>query len=189
MLYHCGLRPQEAIALSWGDLDFESRLITITKAVESGTKNIKTTKTKSGIRSVPIPDDFYGRLFAVQKNAAELVFPAGDGKQAGKDACQRWWKALRRAMNIEMGAKVYRNKLLDEPLAADFTAYCLRHTYCTNLQRAGVPLNVAKYLMGHSDIKMTANIYGHQTSDQTENARMLIDNYNKAGSEAGSKDG
>ncbi|WP_420908839.1 tyrosine-type recombinase/integrase [Flintibacter muris] len=37
-------------------------------------------------------------------------------------------------------------------------SYCLRHTFCTDLQRAGVPLNVAKKLMGHSDVSVTVNI-------------------------------
>ncbi len=40
--------------------------------------------------------------------------------------------------------------------------YCLRHTFATDLQRAGVPLNVAKELMGHSDITVTANVYTHR---------------------------
>ena len=40
--------------------------------------------------------------------------------------------------------------------------YCLRHTFCTDLRRAGVPINVAKELMGHANISVTANIYTHR---------------------------
>ena len=46
-------------------------------------------------------------------------------------------------------------------LAVDLVPYCLRHTYCTNLQKKDVDLRTAQYLMGHTDIKMTANIYTH----------------------------
>lgn len=58
-------------------------------------------------------------------------------KQAGKskaqiaEVCQ-----LRREMNIALGCRVYRNELLSPfPLAEDFVPYCLRHTYCTDLQK------------------------------------------------------
>ena len=54
--------------------------------------------------------------------------------------------------------------------------YCLRHTYGTDLQDAGVPINVAKYLMGHSDITTTANIYTDTTDDSIESAREKINN-------------
>ena len=42
------------------------------------------------------------------------------------------------------------------------SANSLRHTFCTDLQRAGVPINVAKELMGHANISVTANIYTHR---------------------------
>ena len=65
-------------------------------------------------------------------------------------------------MNISMGCKVYRSQLVPPyPLAEDFVPYCLRHTYCTDLQKKGVDIRIAQYLMGHADIKMTANIYTH----------------------------
>ena len=44
-------------------------------------------------------------------------------------------------------------------IAPDLVLYCLRHTYGTDLQHAGVPINIIKYLMGHSDIAVTSNIY------------------------------
>lgn len=171
-LFYTGIRPQEAIALTWSDVDIKNKLLNITKAVESGNKNIKSTKTKAGIRTIPIPDALIELIKAGEPDA--LIFPNDNGKQADKNSCARWWKATRRAINIYLGCKVVRNEVIEPKLPEDFTAYCLRHTYCTNLQRSGVPLNVAKVFMGHRDIKMTANIYGHQTDDQTEAARALI---------------
>ena len=51
-----GLRKQEILALKWEDIDFEENVISVTKAVEhiGKTPNIKTTKTRSGIRVVPL---------------------------------------------------------------------------------------------------------------------------------------
>ena len=51
------------------------------------------------------------------------------------------------------------------PLADDFVPYCLRHTYCTDLQKAGVDVRTAQKLMGHADISTTANIYTHQDDE------------------------
>lgn len=74
------------------------------------------------------------------------------------------WRACKRAMDLELGAETVRNQIQEHKVAADLTPYCLRHTFCTDLQAAGVPINVAKDLMGHSDIDITANIYTHRTA-------------------------
>lgn len=83
-------------------------------------------------------------------------------------------------MNIHMGAEVQRNKLTEDLIAKDLTPYCLRHTFCTDLERAGVPLNVAKDLMGHSDISVTANIYTHKDSSVMHAGIALLDGSSKA---------
>ena len=61
-----------------------------------------------------------------------------------------------------MGAVVEDGKIVKHAIAPDLTLYCLRHTFCTDLQRAGVAINVAKELMGHSSIAVTADIYTHR---------------------------
>ena len=62
----------------------------------------------------------------------------------------------------------------------NFCPYYLRHTYCTDLQKAGVPINVARYLMGHSDIRVTSKIYTDTTSDVIFDAAEKINALNKA---------
>lgn len=57
--------------------------------------------------------------------------------------------------------------------------YDIRHTYCTNLERAGVPINIASRLMGHSDISLTSKIYTHASSEALEIARMHLEEYQK----------
>ena len=58
---------------------------------------------------------------------------------------------------------------------SEIELYMLRHTYCTNLEKAGVPINIAKALMGHSSIQMTAKIYTHFDDQTLEIARSMID--------------
>lgn len=189
LMYYCGLRPGECSALLWEDVDLENKIIHITKATESGQRNkIKNPKTDAGIRDIPIPDVFLPILEKNKGTGIVLRVPSTGGP-TNDDTLVRWFRNIVRCMNIEMGAELYRNKIV-KPIVDDITAYCIRHTYCTNLQRAGVPLNVAKYLMGHEDIKITASIYTHQTDDQTENAQNYINKfYSKTENNPGDQSG
>ena len=72
------------------------------------------------------------------------------------------------------GATLKRNQIIVHAIADDLVPYCLRHTYGTDLQDAGVPINVAKYLMGHSDISVTANIDTHTTDEAIADAAEKI---------------
>ena len=71
-------------------------------------------------------------------------------------------------------------------LADDLVLYCLRHTFCTDLQKDGVPVDIAKYLMGHADIRTTANIYAHP-GDETALIAAAILGKKRTEKEAGEK--
>lgn len=74
-----------------------------------------------------------------------------------------------------MGCRIYRNQLIPPyPLADDFVPYNLRHTFCTDLQKKGVDIRIAQYLMGHSDISLTANIYTHADQSTIVDAAKTI---------------
>ena len=80
-------------------------------------------------------------------------------------------------MDIANGATVYRNQITKSTLAPDFESYLLRHTFCTDCQAAGVPLNVAKEWMGHSDISVTSKIYTHMVDEVFEQNRKRLQDY------------
>lgn len=138
--------------------------IHVYKAVESGSDEIKDPKTASGIRDIPIHADLLPHLTAAKGDPFEPVFKTAYGNKQNSNSILRLWKSFKRALDIDMGAELYRNKIIKSVVADDLTPYCLRHTFCTDLQRAGVPINIAKELMGHSDISVTANIYTHKNS-------------------------
>lgn len=164
-ILYAGLRPGETAALLWKDIDFDRNEIHVYKAIESGTGQFKDPKTDAGFRDIPIHQELRPRLLAAKGDPFEPVFTMTNGNRLTADGMQRLWKSFVRALDIEMGATVYRNKIIESKVAPDLTAYCLRHTFCTDLERAGVPINVAKELMGHSDISVTANIYTHKDAD------------------------
>lgn len=174
-LLYTGMRPGETAALTWANVDFENNEIHVHAARESGSKRIKAPKTDAGARDIPIHSALLPRLLDACGEPMEPVFPNRDGKHMDDATIYRRWKSFLRELDIFSGAEVYRNKIVKHAIAQDLTPYCLRHTFCTDLQKAGVPLNVAKELMGHSDISVTANIYTHKDSETLHKNMALLD--------------
>ena len=171
MMLYCGLRPGELIALLWSDIDFKKKRVRISKAKESGSDNIKAPKTDAGNREVPIPDVLINDLLKAKGKPFDNVFTqVTTGKQHTETSFYNSWKSFIRAMDIAMGAKVYRNQIVMSLVSPDLVSYCLRHTYCTDLEAAGVQINVARRLMGHEDIRVTSGIYTHGTEEAIEDA-------------------
>ena len=101
-----------------------------------------------------------------------------DGKPPTIARRRTMWDDIRRLMNIGMGCRVEEDELIPPfPLADDFVMYNLRHTYCTDLEKAGVPINIACRLMGHSDITLTSKIYTHASMETITSTRQLIDEH------------
>lgn len=162
-LLYTGMRPGETAALTWDDVNIKKKEITVSKAKESGNQNIKQPKTDAGVRVIPIRAELLGAMAEAKRKAkGSLVFTNTKGKMLDDDAMHRMWKNFVREMNINAGAQMYRNEITEPKVAEDLTAYCLRHTFATDMQGAGVPLNIVKEIMGHDDITVTANTYTHQ---------------------------
>lgn len=165
VILKCGCRPEEAINLIGRDIDHDKRLL-----------HIRGTKTKNSDRYVPIPEDLYKVI--KKTKPFEPVCVNRYGNKHSESSYNRLCAHLKRDMNISMGCKVYRNALVPPlPLADDFVPYCLRHTYCTDLCKAGVDVRTAQRLMGHGNISITANIYTHVDLDDIQKAGELLNNF------------
>lgn len=176
-LLYTGMRPGETAALSWADVDFDNNEIHIHAAKESGSRRIKGPKTAAGVRDIPIHAALLPRLREAGKGRRgfEPVFPTQGGGRQNENSLRRLWTGFKRELDIAMGAELYRNKVVKSVVAEDLVPYCLRHTFCTDLEGAGVAINVAKELMGHSDIQTTANIYTHKNSRTMHEGISLLD--------------
>lgn len=164
LMLYCGCRPSEAR---------ETKGMDIKEIDGTPVLHIRGTKTVNADRFVPIPEDLYNNIKNTPK--FEYIASAADGQKHYQKSYYRLCKHLYREMNLSMGCKTYRNKLIPPlPLADDFVPYNLRHTYCTDLQKKGVDIRTAQYLMGHADIKMTANIYTHADNETILKAASLI---------------
>lgn len=162
VMLETGCRPTEASNLIGKDIDHENRLL-----------HIRGTKTVNSDRFVPIPE----RLYEDIKDTAPFDYICHHTESSYRRLRER----LYREMNISMGAKTYRNELIPPlPLAEDFTPYCLRHTYCTDLCKASIDVRTAQKLMGHANISITADIYTHVDRHEIMKAAELIQAFQNA---------
>ena len=56
-----------------------------------------------------------------------------------------------------------------------FTFHSLRHTHCTRLLEAGLPIKYVQERLGHKNISVTMNIYNHLTQSQAELSKRALE--------------
>lgn len=164
LMLYCGCRPSEASECKGYDISINDGYPLL---------HIRGTKTANADRLVPIPDELYTLIKKTPKN--DFIACTSTGYKMTGNNARNAWKAYKRQLNISMGCNMYRNALVPPlPLAPDLVPYCLRHEYCTELARRGVDIRIAQKLMGHSDIKLTANIYTNLNSDDVLTAAKML---------------
>ncbi len=166
ILIHTGMRISEFCGLTYKDVDFKRMTITISKQLQyHGANNywIEKCKTKSGLRTIPISknDIELMRCFKTLCSQARMRKnqPEVDGvkgflylSEAGKPLVAFQW-----AKKFEY-AVLHHNRIYKKELPK-ITPHICRHTYCSNMIKAGVNPKVVQYLMGHSSSEITLNIY------------------------------
>lgn len=65
----------------------------------------------------------------------------------------------------------------------NITPHICRHTYCSNQAKAGMNPKTLQYLMGHSDISVTMNVYTHVNFDDAEEELRRMEEFRKAQAE------
>ena len=175
IMLFCGCRPQEVARLKMSDYDKETKTLYVHEARKAD-GSVGEPKSESGTRLIPVPDYLAERLDKLNKKQSELICTSKQGHPLTKTSQKRMWYRFKRYMDIENGAVTFRGGIVKSTLADDLRPYCYRHTYCTDLQDAGVPITVAKDLMGHADIKVIAQIYTHKSLKSFEDARQKINN-------------
>lgn len=167
LLLYSGLRPAESIVLTYADIT--GGMITVNKAYDRETRTVKEPKSKAGIRKVPIIPQL-AAVLPKDGKFGDLLFTVR-GHQHSEKTMRAMWLDFRAAM-WETEQNLIAAGVLS-PLAEQLppiVPYDLRHTFCTDLERAGVPLNVASKIMGHASIAITAKIYTHTGEEMISRA-------------------
>lgn len=171
VLRYCGLRPEEAVALTVDRIDLENQKLIVKEAVSLATNQPKKKPTKNlKNRNIPIPDFLFEllkeRVSYCNQNKIKYIFTKETDKYSmlTKQALKIHLKSFLNELNKDLDTKI------------TFSYYQLRHSYCTMLYYAGVKIKKAQELMGHSSADMVYNIYTH-LDEERENAEDLINNY------------
>ena len=181
-LLYTGLRKGEALALKWGDINFDTNEILVEKAVfyQGNAPFIKTPKTKAGVRVVPLLNPL--KLVLNPGKNDDLVFPGADGKLMHKSTFDDSWLAWCKSVGlVEDTTKITVDRLnrhyVSHKYSPTLTAHQLRHGYATILFEAGVDAFTAKEFMGHADISTTQKIYTHLRKKQRDAGRNKLEEY------------
>ena len=140
---YTGCRSGEAYAVQQKDIDRKARMLTIGKAVyyQHNRAKIKTPKTASGVRAVPLPQFLIDLI--PEGNPNDYIFSETGAEPLPDSQRRRGWEKFQQETGIVC------------------TLHQLRHAYASLLYEAGIDEKSAQKLMGHSDISTTMNIYTH----------------------------
>lgn len=172
ILFKTGLRLGELCGLTVDDVDLDNKLINVNHQLQYNTgvgKNVRPTKTNAGTRILPMTDEVYEAFVRVLNNKAvgKEVFKDEDGNSYedflfldSRDKVMvgyQWEKKFQHI--IEKYNKTYKDEL------PKITPHMCRHTYCTRMASSGINIQTLSYLMGHSSIEVTNDVYTHLDTD------------------------
>ena len=154
-----GLRRSEVLGLKWDSINFAMQTLTIRHTVARVTKVVEKNKTKnaSSFRSFPLTDDAV-RLFKILLQQ-EQIYRNHFGKDYIDNDYVFTWED-EHPYSPDYVSHTF-HKLLKKYDLPHIRFHDLRHTCASMLLSEGYGLKDVQEWLGHSDIKMTANIYGH----------------------------
>ena len=164
ILFYCGLRKGELLALTVSDFDYNNRTIRINKNYKrlNGEDLIMSTKTTKSNRVITIPEslnlilyDFINKLYEPTPET--------------------------RIFHMLSASNMHRTMHTTAKLAGlkEIRIHDLRHSCCSLLFNLGcTPLEVKNYL-GHENIKTTLDIYAHLYPEKIDEIANKLNNVAK----------
>jgi integrase len=170
-------RRGEILALRWADIEDDGHA-TIARSLTQTNKMLafKTTKTDNP-RRIKLPDSILAKLEEHRKQQDEfrrqfgpdycadldLVFSNPDGSPLKPDSVSASVSLLFRKLKLPKGTSLHS----------------LRHTHASELLDIGVPLPVVSARLGHSSVRVTADIYSHAIHGQDDEAARRWEEYHQ----------
>jgi len=157
---HAGLRAGEIIGLQWSDIDWARNTIYVQRSVWRGKVGLPK---HNRLRRVPMTARLTAALKAFRHLRGQHVLFTAEAGQACRPIAyphtlRLWLRAVEQAAGLE-------------PLGH---MHVLRHSYCSNLAAAGVPVRTLMELAGHGDLA-TAMRYMHLGPSAAGDAVRVLD--------------
>lgn len=164
-----GCRINEALALSWSDIDLENSVVHITKTLNYK-QETNSPKSKSSLRDIDIDQATVSML-----------------KQYKRRQVQEAWQ-LGRSETVVFSDFIHEypnNRTLQTRLRTHFKRakvtnigfHGFRHTHASLLLNSGIPYKELQHRLGHSTLSMTMDVYSHLSK---ENAKKAVSFYETA---------
>ena len=179
ILYYCGLRKGEVLALTKKDFNWRNKTVSVSKAViyNSNTPEIKPyPKSDNGIRLVPLPDACISILKPYVASCKGNLFKSQNNALMTDTAYKRMWQSIITSMNIALGYNPQAKKDKMEKPIQNLTAHIFRHNYCSRLcyQIPTISTKKIAQLMGDTE-KVVLEVYSH-ILDEQEDVNTAINN-------------
>ena len=164
-----GCRINEALALSWSDIDLENSVVHITKTLNYK-QETNSPKSKASLRDIDIDQATVSML-----------------KQYRLRQTKESWK-IGKSESIVFSDFIHEypnNRTLQTRLRTHFKRanvtnigfHGFRHTHASLLLNSGIPYKELQHRLGHSTLSMTMDIYSHLSK---ENAKKAVSFYETA---------
>ena len=159
LMLSIGLRRGEALGLKWSDFDEDTGILLVRRQLtsEDGVLFNKDTKTAKSRRAINLPTPLIEKLKShrASQNTQRL--------RLGKS-----WTNSGHIFTSSLGTPIeprnlYREfrEICREAGIGDWHPHELRHSAASLMLAQGVKLQVVSEVLGHSSIRMTADVYGH----------------------------
>lgn len=166
IMYYTGLRPSEALGLTYDRLDFKAGTITVDRQISRYSDEVfsDTLKTYASYRVIGFPK-------VLQKLVSEHLSKFGEGPE-GLILQNRSGKIWR----YKDAAAMFREVLTSIGIRVDGEGlHNLRHTFVSNAIRRGVSAKRIQVWVGHKSITETMDTYGHLFPDDFDEMTSMID--------------
>ncbi len=174
---YAGLRAGEILGLTWDDVDFDARRISVRRSYDDAEQGAEHS-TKSGqVRYVPVLGllDPLLRAWRDVAPASPWLFPtrAGQPRQADDRHTKEYFHAALEAAGID-GASVRggRKNGGRKRGRRAFTFHDLRHSFASNWMRQGGDIFTLSKILGHSSVTITMR-YAHLAPDAFDGITVL----------------
>jgi integrase len=179
LLLLSGLRPSEALALRWSDVNGDTVRVTRVLVDKAGLPlHFEKPKSKTSRRAVVIPDVVVKALVRHRKQQAqERLIAGGVWEHGNLIFCDEIGQPMKQDHVRHHFGKLAKAAELPEGI----TVYSLRHSCATLLLEAGVPLKIVSERLGHSTVMLTGDVYAHVNRSMQEQAADVLAGVVQAG--------
>lgn len=161
--FYTGIRIGELCALTWGDMDLKDGIMYIRKNIQRIQEShqesccdkrktstvIQTPKTADSVRIVPIPPILLQILLQHKQEASCYIISGMKNPWADPRTVQYQFQNILEKCGLE-----------------HFNFHMLRHAFASKCIAKGFDVKSLSEILGHSDIRLTMNLYVHSSMQQ-----------------------